>query len=129
MRFRNEKGLILIDILIVILIAGIIAAIVIPQYAQKKVKEQTELSRQNMIALADAQDRYFQETGKYASDLTELPTVVPEVSDMVAPEGEAYIFELPDSLSYLIIDPFGYGEVKADTLARKLSWEKGLEPD
>lgn len=124
MRFRSDKGLILIDILIVILIAGIIAAIVIPQYAQKKEKEQTELSRQNMVELADAQDEYFQQTGTYASDLMELSSVVPEVRDIVAPEGKAYIFELPDSLSYLIIDPFGYGEIKADTTERKLSWEK-----
>jgi type II secretory pathway pseudopilin PulG len=129
LRFQNDKGLILIDILIVILIAGIIAAIVIPQYSQKKREEKTALSQRNMVALADAQDRFFKQNRYFAGNLMELSSVVPEVRDLVAPDGMAYIFERPDSLSYLIIDPHGYGEVKADTTERKLSWEKKVEPE
>ena len=123
-RSKSESGLILIDILIVILIAGIIAAIVVPQYAQKKEAERGELSRQNMIALADAQDRYFQDYGKYASNFEELSAAVPEVNTIVTLEGEEYIFDLPDSLSYVITSSMQYGEVRADTTERKMSWEK-----
>jgi general secretion pathway protein G len=122
-RSKSESGLILIDILIIILIAGIIAAIVVPQYAQKKEEERKELSRQHMISLADAQDMYFEEYGKFASTLEELSTAVPEVSALVHPGGEEYIMELPDTLSFVITSSMGYGEVRADTTERKVSWE------
>jgi type IV pilus assembly protein PilE len=124
LRFQNEKGLILIDILIVILIAGIIAAIVVPQYTQKQEKEQMELSQQNMDALANAQDTYFQEKGKYASDIMELSSVDPDVRDILSPGGLEYSIELPDSLSYVILCPQGYGEIRADSTGIKRSWEK-----
>ena len=124
MLFKDEKGLILIDILIVILIAGIIAAIVVPQYAQKKEEERRELSRQNMVVLAEAQRTYFREKGKYAPDIEGLSSVDPRVSELVPPEGEEYTIELPDSLSYIIISSLGYGDVRADTTEQKLSWEK-----
>jgi len=125
LRSEDEKGLILIDILIVILIAGIIAAIVVPQYAQKKEEERIALSRRNMISLADAQDRFFEVNGRFASDIEELASVAPEVSDLVSPEGElGYVIEIPDSLSYVITSTLGHGDVRADTTERKLSWEK-----
>ena len=124
MRPQNERGLILIDILIIILIAGIIAAIVIPQYAQKKEEERMALSRQNMITLADAQDTYFEENGKFASSIEELSIVAPEVREIVGPGNEEYIIELPDSLSYVITSLMEYGEIQADTTERKISWEK-----
>ena len=124
MRSKSEGGLILIDILIIILIAGIIAAIVVPQYAQKKEEERKELSRQHMIALADAQDRYFEEYGRFASNIEELSTAVPEVSTVISPGGEEYIIELPDTLSFVITSPMGYGDVRADSTERKVSWEQ-----
>lgn len=124
MRPKRESGLILIDLLIIILIAGIIAAIVVPQYALKKEEERKELSRQHMIALADAQDRYFEEHGKFAPDIEELSLAAPEVNALVGPEGEEYIFEQPDSLSFVITSSLGYGEVRADTTERKVDWEK-----
>ena len=120
---KDDRGLILIDILIVILIAGIIAVIVVPQYVQKKEKEQRELSRQNMIVLANAQDTYLRERGRYAPDIAELSSVVPEVGDISSPEGEEYTIELPDSLSYILISFLGHGEIRADTTERRLSWE------
>jgi type IV pilus assembly protein PilA len=124
LRPHSERGLILIDILIVILIAGIIAAIVIPQYAQKKKEEQKALSRQNMITLADAQDAYFKENGKFASSLEELSRVNPGLGEIAGPGNEEFIIELPDSLSYVITSLKGYGEIQADTTERKISWGK-----
>ena len=123
-RSKRESGLILIDILIIILIAGIIAAIVVPQYAQKKEEERRTHSQENMITLADAQDTYFEEHGKFASDLEELSSLNPDLRRVVSPGGEEYFIELPDSLSYVITCPMGYGEVRADTTEREISWTK-----
>ncbi|MFQ6091819.1 MAG: hypothetical protein ACE5OR_03915 [bacterium] len=125
MRPKDEKGLILIDILIVILIAGIIAAILVPQYAQKREREQTELCRQNMISLADVEGRYYERAEKFASDIGELSVVVPEVGGLVCPKGGLeYSIALQDSLSYVITCPHGHGDVRGDTTETKMSWEK-----
>lgn len=129
MQSKSEKGLILIDVLIVILIAGIIAAIVVPQYTQKKV------SRQNLIFLADAQDQYLKQYGEYAADiggLSSADSVDPGIRSLTAPGGENYKFELPDSLFYIITCPLSHGNVrgkaKVDSTTteskRYVSWDK-----
>lgn len=65
-RVRNEKGFTLVELLAVILIIGILAAIAVPQYF--KVIERSRVSESNafLAAIKGAQERYFAKNGEYS---------------------------------------------------------------
>jgi len=115
--------LVLVDVLIVMLTAGLIVATLIPQLVEKKEKGQMELSRKNMRLLSQAEEVYFQAMRTHTSNVKKLEALTPELRDLVVPNKKAYTIALPDSQSYIIICPLGYGHVLADSTGPKFSWE------
>ena len=67
MRRQNIKALTLAEIIIVVLILGVLAAVALPRYQITVEKVIASEGVQTLKVLFDAQKRYFMETGTYKS--------------------------------------------------------------
>ncbi len=66
------KGFALIELLVVVLIIGILAAVALPQYQKAVWKSKARLLQQQVMDLVHAQEAYYLEHGEYATDLKTL---------------------------------------------------------
>lgn len=70
-------GFTLVELLVVVLIIGILAAIVVPQYQKAVAKTKTSAAISQLVQIMQAQERFFMATGRYSLDLEELDITVP----------------------------------------------------
>lgn len=78
-RFRKQKGFSLLELLAVVTILGIIAAMVVPRITTSKTDAQNRVHAQNKAEINAAVERYFLDFGTWpADDLSDmLPTSTP----------------------------------------------------
>jgi len=78
---RNQKGFTLIELMIVVAIIGILAAIAIPQFASYRRRAQDSAAKSALKNLATAQENYYAQNNVYAATRTNLTgwTVEPVV--------------------------------------------------
>jgi len=69
---QNKKGFTLIEILVVVLIIGILAAIALPQYKMVVAKTKFGTLKTNAKVLADAAERYYLIHNTYPSNYDDL---------------------------------------------------------
>ncbi|MGZ8470399.1 MAG: type II secretion system protein [Gemmatirosa sp.] len=69
---RRRAGFSLIELLIVVVIIGILAAIAIPAFANTKGKAILSKVKSDLRQVATAQEGYFYGSGQYTTDLTLL---------------------------------------------------------
>jgi len=69
---RQRIGFTLIEMLIVVVVIGILAAIAIPKFAQAKGRTRAATIRSDLRNLATAQEEYLAENGTYASNVSDL---------------------------------------------------------
>lgn len=120
MILRDQRGLALIDVLIVVLIVGIVAAILVPRFAQKTEKKNRELCRQRLKGLSEAELAFFERQGRYTERVEELiPLASGELSSECPMDGAEYLIDVDDSTSYTIGCPNGHGYIRNG----KASWE------
>ena len=67
-----RRGFTLVELLIVVVIIGIIAAIAIPKFANTKGKAYYAAMRSDLRNLTTAEESYFYDHAKYSSDLDSL---------------------------------------------------------
>ena len=67
MKTNNRKGFSLIELLIVVVIIGILAAIAIPKFANTKEKAYIAQMKSDLKNLASAQESYFSDRNTYAT--------------------------------------------------------------
>jgi len=70
MKLTSKKGFTLIELMIVVAIIGILAAIAIPNFIKFQARSKTGEAKQNLKAFYTAQKAYYQEHDKYCSDMT-----------------------------------------------------------
>ena len=84
---RNQKGFTLIELMIVVAIIGILAAIAIPQFASYRQRAQDSAAKSALKNVATAQEDYYQENDTYADALNKLTSFSPEPSVSVTLAG------------------------------------------
>ncbi len=72
MNKKDEKGFTLIELMIVIAIIGILAAIAIPQFSAYRTKSYNSAAQSDVRNLATAQEAYYVDNSKYANNYTRL---------------------------------------------------------
>ena len=96
---KNNKAFTLIEILVVVLIIGILAAIAVPKY-QRAVDKSKYSSMINMArGFADAEERFYLANGRYTTDWDELDLALPDKENLPTMAGEG---------NRLFIDAFGF---------------------
>ncbi len=71
---KGRKGFTLIELMIVVAIIGILAAIAIPQFASYRQRAQDSAAKSALKNLATAQENYYAEYNTYAAGLGSLAT-------------------------------------------------------
>ena len=69
---NQNKGFTLLELLVVVLIIGILAAVALPQYKKAVIKSKAAEAIINLKAIDQAQQRYFMVHGTYTTSLNEL---------------------------------------------------------
>ena len=72
-KFKNDKGFTLIELMIVVAIIGVLAAIAIPQYTNFRLKAKTAEAKSNLGAIRLGEEAYFTEKEEYV-DCAATPT-------------------------------------------------------
>lgn len=86
--FRNRRGFTLIEMLIVVAIVLIIAAVAIPRLDKARMQTQETAAVRQIQTLHTAQAQYYSQFGRYATKLEELG---PPTSGQEGPSGAGLI--------------------------------------
>ena len=95
---RNQKGFTLMELMIVIVIIGVLAAIGVPQYQGYISKAKTAACVANRRSLMTANGLLYAETGSYATAITELNAYV-ETSKLTCPQAGAFTFNADGTIT------------------------------
>jgi type IV pilus assembly protein PilA len=111
---RDERGFTLIELMIVIAIIGILAAIAIPQFSSYRKRAYNSAAQSDLKNAATAEEAYFVDNSTYCtrSDLTSANLFNPTENVLVSAGGDAntYIITAYHSAgdkTYTLIGPGG----------------------
>lgn len=97
---KDKKGFTLIEILIVVLIVAILAAIALPYYDKALLKAETRGVLVNLKAIGEAQRRHYLATGSYTTNKSDLDIEIPQL------RGRVFRYSYQFRASY--VQAFGY---------------------
>lgn len=90
MHKQNKKGFTLVEIMIVVVIIGLLAAMAIPAFQKVRQTSQEKAITNNLRQLASAADQYFLENGVTSVAQTDLVGTDKYVKTLDAVAGETY---------------------------------------
>ena len=90
MQKQSKKGFTLVEIMIVVVIIGLLAAMAIPAFQKVRTTSQTKAITNNLRQLASAADQYFLEYGVTTVSSTSLVGTDAYVKTVDAVAGESY---------------------------------------
>jgi len=105
--FRDRGGFTLIELMIVVAIVGILAAVAIPNYNSYVVRANRAAAKQFVLQVASKQEQYVLDARSYATSITGAP---PGKLNLVAPtEAARYDFFLNDACTAITPVPAACG--------------------
>jgi type IV pilus assembly protein PilE len=66
---RPQNGVTLIELIVVVVIVGILAAIAVPSYRQYVIRSQRADAKAALLALATAQEKFYLQCNAYATEI------------------------------------------------------------
>ena len=89
----NQKGFATLEVILMITVIGILAAVAVPRFTDVTAKANTAKIQADLSTLDSAIAIYYMENGKYPADgdLTPLSPYVQDVGNLEPPTGEAFI--------------------------------------
>ncbi len=66
---KRQRGLTLIELIVVMIVVGILAAIAIPSYRNYVIRSQRADAKDALLALATAQEKHYLQCNIYATDI------------------------------------------------------------
>lgn len=103
--YRKAKGFTLIEIMVVVVILGILAAIIVPKFMSRPEQARVVKVKQDLLAIQSALNLYKLDNSIYPTTDQGLQALVEKPSSSPVPHNwkeEGYLEELP-------IDPWGNG--------------------
>lgn len=89
---KNKKGFTLLELLVVVLIIGVLAAIALPEYNMAVGRARYATLKDNARAIKSAMDRYYMAQNSYTDKLTDL-----DIDFQGTLSGDKHKISLPDS--------------------------------
>ncbi|MBB1273865.1 type II secretion system major pseudopilin GspG [Psychromonas sp. SR45-3] len=129
----KQKGFTLLEIMVVIVILGVLAAMVVPNLIGNKDKADVQKVKSDIIALENALDMYKLDNSVYPTTDQGLEALVSEPSASPAPRNyreDGYIKRLPQDPwgnDYILNSPGVKGKI--DVLSVGLDGEEGTDDD
>jgi general secretion pathway protein G len=119
-RNRSAAGFTLIEILVVITILGILAALVVPRLVGRTDEARAVAARQDIAAIMQALKLYRLDNGRYPTNEQGLQALVTRPQTQPAPNNwKQYLDKLPTDPwknVYLYLNPGLHGEIDVFTL-------------
>lgn len=121
---RSSKGFTLLELLVVLLIIGMLAAFVAPKYFGEISKSQTQVAAAQIEALSQALDQFRIDTGHYPTQAEGLASLYappgtgsepkwngPYLKKPVPPDpwGNTYVYNIPSTTAGKDYDLISYG--------------------
>lgn len=102
-KYQRAQGFTLIEIMVVVVILGILAALIVPKIMSRPEQARIVKVKQDIISIKSALDLYKLDNGRYPSTDQGLQALVTKPTSSPAPmnwKADGYLDELP-------IDPWG----------------------
>lgn len=87
---KNNKGFTLVEIMIVVVIIGLLAAMAIPAFQKVRTSSQDKAVLNNARQLASAADQYFLENGTSTAAITQLVGSTAYIKSLNTVANESY---------------------------------------
>lgn len=118
----RSRGFSLIEIMVVVVILGILAALVVPKIVSRPEEARMVKAKQDVLTLQNALELYQLDNGFYPSEEQGLHALIEKPSNAPVPEHwNAYLKTLPKDpwgQDYLYLNPGEHGEIDVFTYGR-----------
>ena len=71
---HKQRGMTLIELVVVIMIVGVLAAIAVPSYRSYVIRSQRADAKDALLALASQQEKYYLQCNSYADVIADAPS-------------------------------------------------------
>ncbi|MFO7768270.1 MAG: type IV pilin protein [bacterium] len=127
-RLRSSAGMTYIQLLMIIVMAGIVGALAVPYYTNQKQEAIREEARQKVIQVAQAQESWYEDHGRFTDSCDSLATQLPETFDFLDPvSGDSLRVELSEEGQAYTISTSGARPIEITTEDRwyefRAAWE------